>query len=323
MGRYGEEVAGWVPAANAGLEQMLLVHPDHELPYVLKSPWTGEYIEEILGSKRFAIDALVVPIRDLVEAATSRSVLEYQSIHQRQPWVADKLDRSFEVSGVSPGGVVFSLNPLDQARLLAISFHRLVHRAAEAQVPLIFPVFPRMVEDWEYLYCILKPILSNVPPEAAQEAHTRVASLAKVRIGDEVGKQEGQSGAEDVFFQSGIRYPSTLEVDNIALRREIRRIREERLAADAAIEKARINEERLAADAAIEKARINEEKLAADADAAIEKARISEARNEELTTAAIASAEERARLGAEIESLGRQIAAMSLRRRLKRLFGLN
>ena len=249
--------------------------------------------------------------------------------------------------------MVFSLNPLDQARLLAISFHRLVHRAAEAQVPLIFPVFPRMVEDWEYLYCILKPILSNVPPEAAQEAHTRVASLAKVRIGDEVGKQEGQSGAEDVFFQSGIRYPSTLEVDNIALRREIRRIREERLAADAAIEKARINEERLAADAAIEKARINEERLAADAaiekarineerlaadaaiekarineerlaaDAAIEKARISEARNEELITAAIASAEERARLGAEIESLGRQIAAMSLRRRLKRLFGLN
>lgn len=319
LGRYGEEGAGWSASANAGLEQMLLVYPDKDLPYVLKSPWAGEYIEEILGSKRFAIDALVIPVRDLVEAATSRSVAEYRSVHQTQPWVADKLDRTWEVAGVTPGGLVFSLNPLDQARLLAISFHRLVHRAAEAQIPLVFPVFPRMVEDWEYLYHTLKPILPiEVSPQMAREAHASVASLAKVRIGDEVATQEELAAANVAIPQPQIRYPSPLEVDNIALRRELRSVREEKQTAHAALERARINQEKLAADAVIQNARINEEKLAADA--ALDRARVSQ---EELSAAAAAHAEERARLGAEIEALRRQIIAMSLRRRLRRLVGLN
>ncbi len=318
FGRYGEAGAGWSSSANAGLEQMLLVQPDQDLPYVLKSPWAGEYIEEILGSKRFAIDALVVPIRDLVEAATSRAVAEYRSIHQTQPWVADKLDRTWEVAGVTPGGLVFSLNPLDQARLLAVSFHRLVHRAAEAQIPLVFPVFPRMVEDWEYLYHTLKPILPiDVSAQTAREAHATVASLAKVRIGDEVATQKGLSAADTAIPQPQIRYPSPVEVDNIALRRELRSVREEKLTADAALERARINQEKLVADAAIQNAGINEEKLAADA--ALDRARVNA---EALSAAVAAHAAERAGLNAEIDRLRRQVIAMSLRRRLRRLVGL-
>ena len=132
------------------------------LPYVVKSPWIGEYVDQILNEKQLKIDAFIVPVRDLVEAATSRVVLERRAIHQHNPWMTDKLERAWETYGQTAGGLVYSLNPLDQARLLAVQFHQLVLKASEASVPLVFPVFPRIATDWEYLHKCLRPIL---PPD--------------------------------------------------------------------------------------------------------------------------------------------------------------
>ena len=122
LARNGDR-AGWDSEANAGLENQLIVGTD--LPYVVKSPWIGEYVEQILNQKQWKIDAFVVPVRDLVEAATSRVVLEQRAIHQHNPWMAEELDRTWETYGHTAGGLVYSLNPLDQARLLAVQFHRL------------------------------------------------------------------------------------------------------------------------------------------------------------------------------------------------------
>jgi hypothetical protein len=36
--------------ANAGLEDMPLVATAESLPYVIKGPWIGEYVDEILAS---------------------------------------------------------------------------------------------------------------------------------------------------------------------------------------------------------------------------------------------------------------------------------
>ena len=58
-------------------------------------------------------------------------------------WMADQLDRAWETYGHTAGGLVYSLNPLDQARLLAVQFHQLVLKASEAGIPLVFPVFPK------------------------------------------------------------------------------------------------------------------------------------------------------------------------------------
>ena len=171
LSRHGDR-AGWDVEANAGLEN-LLVSGDN-LPYVVKSPWISEYIDQILGEKRFKIDAFVVPVRDLVEAATSRVVLEQRSIHQHNPWMADRLDRTWETYGHTAGGLVYSLNPLDQARLLAVQFHRLVLKASEAGVPIVFPVFPRIATDWEYLHKCLRPILPReITEDAARAAHAK------------------------------------------------------------------------------------------------------------------------------------------------------
>src|SRR5271163_4893442 len=72
LARNGDR-AGWDAEANAGLENLLVSGAN--LPYVIKSPWISEYVEQILKEERFKIDAFIVPVRDLVEVATSRAQL--------------------------------------------------------------------------------------------------------------------------------------------------------------------------------------------------------------------------------------------------------
>src|SRR5271166_7173105 len=127
-----------------------------------------------------------------------------------------------------PGGVVYSLNPLDQARLLAIQFHQLVLKVSEVGLPLIFPVFPRIVTDWEYLHRCMEPILpAHITKEISRAAHARVADVSKVRVTREISTRNQSNVVYRPELFVGPRYPSSSEIDNIALRREIVRIREE------------------------------------------------------------------------------------------------
>jgi hypothetical protein len=92
LSRAGEAGVFWDSSANADLEEQITGSGEH-LPYVVKSPWIGEQIEQILSDPRLSVDAILIPVRNLVEAATSRSILEMRGIHERAPWMAD-LDRS-------------------------------------------------------------------------------------------------------------------------------------------------------------------------------------------------------------------------------------
>jgi hypothetical protein len=225
LARNGDR-AEWDSEANAGLENPLFSGAN--LPYVVKSPWVSEYIDQILNEKQFKIDAFIVPMRDLVEAATSRVVLEQRAIHQHNPWMADQLDRTWETYGHTPGGLVYSLNPLDQGRLLAVQFHKLVLKVSEAGIPLVFPVFPRIATDWGYLHRCLRPILPpEITEEAARAAHARIADAAKVRVTSEIVKDAPWNLIGGTELNPGPRYPSPTEIDNIALRREIGRLRQE------------------------------------------------------------------------------------------------
>ena len=232
LARNGDR-SDWNSEANAGLEDLPVF--DKDLPYVVKSPWISECIEQIVTDKQFKIDAFIVPVRDLVETATSRVVLEQRAIHEHNPWMAERLDRSWETYGHTPGGLIYSLNPLDQARLLAVQFHRLVLKVSEASIPLVFPVFPRIATDWEYLHeCLARILPPHVTAEMARSAHARVADAAKVRVTNEILKDRVTNEilkdiARDTIHKNGhvVRFPSQTEVDNIALRREISRLRQE------------------------------------------------------------------------------------------------
>ena len=224
LARNGDR-SDWDMEANAGLENLLVSGED--LPYVVKSPWISEYIDQVLNETRFKVDAFIVPVRDLVEAATSRVVLEQRSIHEHNPWMADRLDKTWETYGHTPGGLVYSLNPLDQARLLAVQFHRLVLKASEAGVPIVFPVFPRIATDWEYLHRCLRPIL----PETCGRRGPRRPRQRR-GCGEGSGHERNLQGpANQRHLPEGAEVRAALpepdRIDNIALRREISRLRQE------------------------------------------------------------------------------------------------
>lgn len=247
LARRGEG-AYWDSEANAGLEDLPIF--GEEAPYVVKSPWISECVEQVLADKRLKIDAVIVPVRDLVEAAASRVVLERRAIHQSHPWMAEQLDRPWQTYGHTPGGLVYSLNPLDQARLLAVQFHQLVLKVSEAGIPMVFPVFPRIATDWAYLHQCLGTVLpAHITAEMARSAHARVADSAKVRVTHEIGWDRAEDAIRTREYAP--RFPSQTEVDNIALRREIGRLRQQ-LASErtAALETER---ERASLEAAIAK----------------------------------------------------------------------
>lgn len=217
LARAGEEQ--WSVEANAGLEDIPLTAAFKNLPYVIKTPFLSEIIDTVLGDPAIVIDVVIIPVRDLTEAAASRTVLELQSIHQLQPWMIN-LDHMVETWGTTPGGVVYSLNPVDQGRLLAVGFHRLIERLTKADVPMVFLDFPRLVTDPDYLFGKLGPFLPEGSTGTQVRAvHARLAEATKVRVGKEIRNAAPDKKAGGVH--QGPAYPDGNTLDLIALRREL------------------------------------------------------------------------------------------------------
>jgi hypothetical protein len=173
------EGADWNARARAGGESVL--DPDADLPYVVKDPWLWTYCRS-LDLDRLKIDSLLVPMRDLMDAAASR-VLQERVALAETPWV----DRA--VAGGAAGGVVYSLSIADQARILAVGFHELLHWAVSNDIPTVLLDFPRIVEDRDYLVSSLWPFLDGrLNRDATLAAFDRVADSDAVRVGSQAGE---------------------------------------------------------------------------------------------------------------------------------------
>lgn len=201
--------------ANAGLEDLPVDGAD--LPYVIKTPWLYEFVNRLLDREDVAIDALVLPMRDIVEAATSRVTLELRS-RLAHPGLHEEHTR-WETWGTTPGGMVYALNPIDQARILAMGFHQVVHAFVKKQIPIVFLDFPRLIDDSDYLYDQLKPVFGHaVTREQAMEAHKRVARKDLVRVGAELGR-ENESPQTTAL---PIKFPAHADMDRASLFRELK-----------------------------------------------------------------------------------------------------
>jgi hypothetical protein len=205
----------WDEGANAGLEDLPVGTSRQAAPYVMKSPWLVEVIDDVLANPRIVLDGVIIPVRDLTEAATSRVVQELQTAHRRHPWMSS-LNRSFEQWGTTPGGVVYSLDPVDQARLLAVSFHRLVQRLVRADIPVVLLDFPRLAQDADYLFGKLRRFVPATRKQA-REAHAGIADPEKIRVGRELAAMDAAAEPDPV------REPHDI-LEAMALRREVRRL---------------------------------------------------------------------------------------------------
>ena len=203
LARHGED-GSWDESSNAGLETVPLPDQRLDLPYVVKYPWLHQCIDDVLASKTIKLDAVIIPMRDLGEAAISRTLVEMQAMHRSLPWLVE-MDQNWEVWGSTPGGLTYSLNPLDQGRLLAVGFHQLLERLIRADIPIVLLAFPRLVEDPHYLFRKLQPLLpATVSEDIAADAHRRIADLTKVRVRDELGAMaRTEASAHSVRTSSG------------------------------------------------------------------------------------------------------------------------
>jgi hypothetical protein len=167
----------WYDRARAGLEHRL----GPGAPYVVKDPMLGMYCDEV-DMTAVAVDAVIVPLRDLRAAAASRLYQEHLARAD-----ADLLRLTDEVIPLTPGGIYASLEPVDVARQLAVIQHRLLHWAARWSIPVVLLDFPRMVHDADYLVDQLLPHLpASCGRAEAIAAFAAVADPGLLRVTDDV-----------------------------------------------------------------------------------------------------------------------------------------
>lgn len=204
---------------NAGIETLPLA--GRELPYVLKSPWTYQFLEELLCQKDVRIDGLIVPIRDLREAAASRSIIELQNMHRSAPDVDELLARRHDW-GHSPGGVTYPLEPIDQARILGQNLHLLLEKALEHEIPICMIKFPKFARDPTYLYENLSEFISDKVDRAQFETIFRsIVSPELSTASSELDGSDDTSAVISMSADQATQLPALVELENIALKREL------------------------------------------------------------------------------------------------------
>ena len=162
--------------ANAGLE-IPLHAPD--APYITKDPWLYTYCDT-LDMEKFAIDVVILPVRDLRDAVTSRLIQEKSRVIEGMP---DHFALA-DAYGVVAGGSIYSLEPIDLERILATGFYRVVQWALRNRIPIVLLDFPRLVNDGAYLVDGLWPWLSGFcSRETAMTAFEATAQSEKVTAG--------------------------------------------------------------------------------------------------------------------------------------------
>lgn len=193
------------PHANAGLE--VLPNAPGELPYVIKSPWSHLVLEDAITRCGRTFDHLLIPMRNLEDAAESRVMQDLAAIHRGggadEAWPPDS---TWDTWGVVPGGITYSLEPLDQARILAVALHRQLEVAVRFEIPITFLDFPRVVEDAAYAYRVLAPVIGEQVSEATfGEAFAAIADRSKVRVGAKAVEEAKSSSGESELAEVDIR----------------------------------------------------------------------------------------------------------------------
>ena len=136
------------PHCNAGMELDIL---DPSAPYIVKSPWLCDHLDEVLRGGGIVIDHAIVPVRDLYAAAQSRRDV----ISRVDPSLYGGPDKV-------PGGLWHTTRPEDQEKILTEQLYKLIYTLAKYDVPLVLLYFPRLVKDPEYLYRKLAFLLGDI-----------------------------------------------------------------------------------------------------------------------------------------------------------------
>ena len=151
------------PIGRAGLESNIR---DDNAPYVVKSPNISNYIEEILENPEIELDLVIVPIRDIEDATNSRVKVSEENLAKK-----GLLAKTFGSKRGFAGGMMKTSNPQKQQFLLLKSLSHLLVECAKHDQPVLILHYPRLMDDSEYLFEKLKPILNDIDSEQFKTAH--------------------------------------------------------------------------------------------------------------------------------------------------------
>ena len=133
------------PTSNAGLEWDLR---QEGAPYIVKSPWICDYIEEIVAHQSLVIDYAIIPMRTLEASAESRRHVE----HSTDPF---RVSQGQDV----PGGLWHTSDPASQEEVLGRQLNKLLTGLAKTEARIILLHYPKLTQDFDYLFNKLQPVL--------------------------------------------------------------------------------------------------------------------------------------------------------------------
>jgi len=125
------------PNCRAGMEKNLR---EETAPYIIKSPWLCDYLDEILDEQPdIVIDRAIIPVRDLFSAAESRRHVVRTA--------------NSELDGdLLWGGLWHTKDPSTQEVVLTGQLYKLFYALAKHDIPATLLFFPRLATDPKYLY---------------------------------------------------------------------------------------------------------------------------------------------------------------------------
>jgi hypothetical protein len=141
---------------NAGMECNLA---DSSSPYIVKSPSLCDDLAQILQTGEYVIDHAFIPIRNL-EAATQSRI---QVFNQGKPkgGYLRLLLKGLKYKA-TPGGLIDTDTPDEQQYILTQKLYNLINTITTYDIPHTFLNFPRIIEDAQYLYNKLVPIIGGI-----------------------------------------------------------------------------------------------------------------------------------------------------------------
>ena len=145
------------PGSHAGMERDIR---DPNAPYVIKSPWLCDYLDEVLQNGDIVVDQAIVPMRDLYAAAQSRR----EVTRKAQPGGSEV-----------PGGLWHTRNPDEQETILVTQLYKLFFALAKHNVPLVLLLFPRLVKDPQYLYQKIGFLLGDIKYDTFLETFQKIS----------------------------------------------------------------------------------------------------------------------------------------------------
>jgi hypothetical protein len=128
--------------SHAGLEHKL----DEHSSLVVKWPWLAEYFKDRAIPADLRVSFIILPMRDLAEAAESRRRVHRAALSQ---------GKNVEEY---PGGLWLTKNPDDQETILSKQFYETVRLSLRSNLNPIIIDFPRFARDPEYLWDALLPV---------------------------------------------------------------------------------------------------------------------------------------------------------------------